>query len=802
MPVVNAPPRSLQNGSTVTQFTNTTNTTSTTYTYPTTQTNLIVENSGEHDIYLTVGTVNNQLIKVDTKYQYDGQFTQFSIRSDIDSQEFIATAFYQEYTDFNSLNDQLNNVTTRLAQSVQQIGDLTQLNTTDKTSLVNALKEVKTQTNNNLNSISSLGSGSPKGVYATLSALQTAFPTGTTGIYLVTADGNWYYWNGSAWTAGGVYQGTSYQEGIDARTDTQGNAFSTLKKHFDNIESMMLSGLNGVAINGWEQGGLSSGAPVVSGTRIRTTNYFSFTKNLIAVVGTGYKVAISRYNSSNVYHDTLGYYSAGTTTITIDPNYPIYKFVIGKSDDSAITPDLATNVQFYYTFLNTPSDGTVTKAKISSDIQYSLFNPQVRLDTLDNGADYINLFSKSDPDFVIDQGYSGTTASIVTAGGNSVTGYIKINNGETVYGTLDGNNMFGASDTVKLGVYDLNKNWISTTRIYTGYSTTPYVATADCYIRVQYVSTHALVVSTTARKKLAKDYVDYFSGDISTLQSDVNNLKNNAGLSGIDLFMFMGQSNMAGRGITSSTWTETAPTIISGAGYEFRAISDPTKLYPMAEPFGVNENDTLINDGGSKTGSMVTAFTNAYYKATKIPIVGVSASQGGQSITTFQNNNDHLTGAINRLNAAVTWLTNNGYTIRHKYMVWCQGETDGDNGMDGATYTSYFNTMLTAMLNTGIEKCFLVRIGNYNGAGGQTYTNIINAQTQIAQTNKNVVMVTTDLAGMKARGLMKDDFHYYQAGYNEFGTYAGANTAMFVNSGKEPTMYDTQDGTLYFNHKN
>jgi lysophospholipase L1-like esterase len=57
--------------------------------------------------------------------------------------------------------------------------------------------------------VASVASGSPKGVYATLSALQTAFPTGTTGIYLVTADGKWYYWSGSAWVAGGIYQATS-----------------------------------------------------------------------------------------------------------------------------------------------------------------------------------------------------------------------------------------------------------------------------------------------------------------------------------------------------------------------------------------------------------------------------------------------------------------------------------------------------------------------------------------------------------------------------------------------------------------
>ncbi len=50
-----------------------------------------------------------------------------------------------------------------------------------------------------------VASGSPKDTYATLSALESAFPTGTTGIYVVAADGKWYYWNNSKWTPGGVY---------------------------------------------------------------------------------------------------------------------------------------------------------------------------------------------------------------------------------------------------------------------------------------------------------------------------------------------------------------------------------------------------------------------------------------------------------------------------------------------------------------------------------------------------------------------------------------------------------------------
>ena len=56
--------------------------------------------------------------------------------------------------------------------------------------------------------LSFIGSGSPKAVYANLAALQAAKPTGDSFIYLTTDNGNWYYWNGSAWTSGGVYQAT------------------------------------------------------------------------------------------------------------------------------------------------------------------------------------------------------------------------------------------------------------------------------------------------------------------------------------------------------------------------------------------------------------------------------------------------------------------------------------------------------------------------------------------------------------------------------------------------------------------
>lgn len=84
--------------------------------------------------------------------------------------------------------------------------------------------------------ISNIGNASPKGVYATLVALQTAFPTGTTGIYVVTADGKWYYWNGSAWTAGGTYQSTGYADKSITTIKVDDNFVQQYKPNLFNLD--------------------------------------------------------------------------------------------------------------------------------------------------------------------------------------------------------------------------------------------------------------------------------------------------------------------------------------------------------------------------------------------------------------------------------------------------------------------------------------------------------------------------------------------------------------------------------------
>lgn len=338
----------------------------------------------------------------------------------------------------------------------------------------------------------------------------------------------------------------------------------------------------------------------------------------------------------------------------------------------------------------------------------------------------------------------------------------------------------------------------------------------DCYIRltvkldsnstdiVNYTTSVPSIIAIPDSGTLVYKSTDIKNGIVteSHLSAELQNKINGTGKPKVvDLVMMMGQSNMAGRGITNSTYPQTAPTVPVGKGYEFRAISDPTKLYQIVEPFGVNENNATSGVAETtKTGSMVSAFANEYYDKTGVPIVGVSCSKGGTSISWWQPTGLPLQDAITRFKKAETWLLSNDYTIRHRYMVWCQGETDGDNAMSGETYKANFLAMVNAMFAEGVEKCFVIRIGNHRDEA-TLYDPIIQAQTELAKETENVVMVSTKFDKMATDGLMKDTFHYYQHGYNIVGADAGRNTAFYVKTGKEPTMYDWENQCLYFSHK-
>lgn len=85
--------------------------------------------------------------------------------------------------------------------------------------------------------IQAVASGGPAGVYATLSDLQTADPNHNR-IYVVTATGNWYYYNTSTsqWTSGGVYQSTADIDEINDTLETKVNIYGTREVNKYNVD--------------------------------------------------------------------------------------------------------------------------------------------------------------------------------------------------------------------------------------------------------------------------------------------------------------------------------------------------------------------------------------------------------------------------------------------------------------------------------------------------------------------------------------------------------------------------------------
>lgn len=183
---------------------------------------------GEFEIFYTtgmlsnVGELNATLVLVDTTGKVVSDWFKITVARGIDNDavqsENSFTTLTQALIDISNLEQnytpRLNDLTAQLQQTEQEFSS--QL----------AQKASKTYVDQVTQSIAT---GSPKGTYATVSALTTALPTGNTNIYVVSADGKWYYWNETAWTAGGVYQATALGDG----SVTRPKIGTTLTKELD-----------------------------------------------------------------------------------------------------------------------------------------------------------------------------------------------------------------------------------------------------------------------------------------------------------------------------------------------------------------------------------------------------------------------------------------------------------------------------------------------------------------------------------------------------------------------------------------
>lgn len=253
----------------------------------------------------------------------------------------------------------------------------------------------------------------------------------------------------------------------------------------------------------------------------------------------------------------------------------------------------------------------------------------------------------------------------------------------------------------------------------------------------------------------------------------------------VDLIFFMGQSNMSGCGGDASL----APVVAEDKGYEYRSVSDPTRLYPITEPFGINENRIggLMEYPEGKKGSLVSAFINEYYELTKRKVVAVSISKGETSISDF------LEPAIaddikQRFAYSKSYLTNNGYNIGHIYAVWLQGESDALEGTSPEVYKTKLDDFFRPMFIDGLERVFFITPGrtyDYKNI----YRPIIDVQKQISKESGYYAMATTVLGGVSTE-YMTDMYHYNQHVLNLVGIESAKSVAFYTLNGRKKIVYD------------
>ena len=260
----------------------------------------------------------------------------------------------------------------------------------------------------------------------------------------------------------------------------------------------------------------------------------------------------------------------------------------------------------------------------------------------------------------------------------------------------------------------------------------------------------------------------------------------------IDLIFFMGQSNMSGAGGDK----ELAPPVTEGHGYEFRAISDPTRLYNIEEPFGKNESfiGGIYDIPGAKKGSIVSCFANEYYALTGVPIVGVSASQGATTTEIWQSAGFQI-DMQQRYDITVNWLNDNGYYIRNRYVVWFQGESDAANHVQPEIYNTNMDNIIRPLFIKGLNKVFIITPGRTLSIKNY-FDDIINQQLDMCRESGYYALGTNILSDVSAE-YMVDEWHYNQLVLNIIGIETAKSVACYTLNRKERIDYDYENDRVY-----
>lgn len=248
-----------------------------------------------------------------------------------------------------------------------------------------------------------------------------------------------------------------------------------------------------------------------------------------------------------------------------------------------------------------------------------------------------------------------------------------------------------------------------------------------------------------------------------------------SGIMTVDLVIFAGQSNMSGVGGNANN----APAVANGQGYEFKAVSNPNGLYPIKEPFGNTEAGYIGENSSLKKGSLVSSFVNSYYAQTGVPVVAISASRG-DTASSWWAQPQVSSDLTSRFTKALNYLNTNHYSVRRKYVVFLQGESDVINGVKQDQYKKNINAAFSGLFNSGLDQVFIITPGNTSD-GIVDYAPVIKAQEELCASSSRFSLGSELLRTLPA-SYMSDVLHYNQKALNMVGADAAARVAAYTKA--------------------
>lgn len=285
----------------------------------------------------------------------------------------------------------------------------------------------------------------------------------------------------------------------------------------------------------------------------------------------------------------------------------------------------------------------------------------------------------------------------------------------------------------------------------------------------------------------------------------------------LDLFVMMGQSNMQGQ---SETYKEFNVPQYQSCTY----LYNTDEIAQVKHPFGENIQTlgTVEDLGywqlegavgcntGLPYGSLSPHFAASYYEETHTPTLMVQCARGATTMKDWLpgTTQQRFEIAVEKTQKSIAAVEGIGRTIRGKYLVWLQGESDGAGtgvGTKKATYKTRFLNFWNAIKEQlGFEKCFIIRVHKFRDGYSYNCFPIIEAQEELALENDDIEMVTrvtgylqyydenpehyTIQHAFQGLQITGNHDHYTWEGYKLVGDTAGSRVGQYINTGIMPAL--------------